>query len=91
MVPPSLAVTSPKAPQDFGSTALAAAMTFAVAVAAFALGGHWLDGRLDTSPVFLVVGCLLGVAGGMLHMIRRLAPPRATPRGDDPDGRKSGR
>jgi F0F1-type ATP synthase assembly protein I len=61
---------------DYGSNALAAAMTFAVAVAAFALAGHWVDGKLATTPVFLVVGCLLGCAGGMLHMLRRLAPRR---------------
>ncbi len=59
---------------DYGTHALAAAMTFALAVALFAYGGSWLDDKLGTSPLFLVVGCLLGAAGGMLHMISRLAP-----------------
>ncbi len=64
---------APRAP-DYGTHALAAAMTFAVAVAVFAYGGSFVDDKLGTSPVFLVTGCLLGVAGGMLHMISRLAP-----------------
>jgi len=76
---------------DFGSNVLAAALTFAVAVAAFALGGHWLDGRLDTSPIFLIVGCLLGTAGGMLHLVRRLTRPSpAPPGGATPPDRAKG-
>lgn len=59
---------------DYGSNALAAAMTFALAVALFALAGSWIDRRLGTSPIFLVLGFLLGTAGGMLHLIGRLAP-----------------
>ena len=31
----------------------------------FILGGSWLDGYLDTSPLFIIVGSLVGVAGGL--------------------------
>ena len=75
---------------DYGSNALAAAMTFAVAVAAFAVGGHWLDGKLGSSPAFLIVGCLLGCAGGMLHLIRRLAPTRPGARRKAPQQGREG-
>jgi len=61
-------------PSDYGTKALSAAMTFALAVALFALLGHWADGKLGTSPILLVVGFLLGTAGGMLHLLSRLAP-----------------
>jgi ATP synthase protein I len=42
----------------------------AVTVAA-ALGlGHWLDGRLGTDPIFLVVGGVLGVAAALYNFFR---------------------
>ena len=31
----------------------------------FILGGSWLDGYLGTSPLFIIVGSLVGVAGGL--------------------------
>ncbi|HEY8438801.1 MAG TPA: AtpZ/AtpI family protein [Candidatus Limnocylindrales bacterium] len=39
-----------------------------------ALGGHWLDGQLGTSPILLIVGFLLGAAVGarlMYQLINR--------------------
>lgn len=63
----------PAAP-DYGSNALAAALTFAVAVGLFTLLGGWADGKLGTAPLFLVLGFLLGAAGGLLHLLSRLAP-----------------
>ncbi|MBI2027387.1 MAG: AtpZ/AtpI family protein [Deltaproteobacteria bacterium] len=35
-------------------------------------GGHWLDGRLHTAPVLLLVGCLLGLIVGMITFVRGL-------------------
>lgn len=60
--------------QDLGANALAASLTFALAVALFTLGGWWLDEKLGTRVVFVIVGFLVGAAGGMLHLITRLAP-----------------
>jgi F0F1-type ATP synthase assembly protein I len=54
--------------------ALSAGLTFAAAVAMFALGGNWLDDRLGTQPLCILLGMLLGMVGGTLHLLRVLAP-----------------
>jgi ATP synthase protein I len=33
-------------------------------------GGRWLDSYLDTAPLFLVIGLLLGLATGIYAMLR---------------------
>ncbi|MCA8977386.1 MAG: AtpZ/AtpI family protein [Planctomycetes bacterium] len=43
-------------------------------MALFAYGGLWLDTRFGTKPWCLLVSVLLGILGGMLHVIRVLAP-----------------
>lgn len=67
-----MTASTPK-PSD-SSRALGAGLTFAVTVALFALGGVWLDGKLATSPWFVLVGSLLGIFGGAIHVIQELAP-----------------
>mgnify|MGYP003574175736 FL=1 len=42
----------------------------AATIALFCSGGYELDGWLDTTPTFLLVGSLLGVASGMYYVIR---------------------
>lgn len=59
---------------DRGSDAIGAALTFAVAVALFAWLGHLGDGALGSSPILMIVGVLLGLVGGFLHVLRVLAP-----------------
>ena len=54
--------------------ALGASLTFAAVVALFALGGLWLDTRLATSPLFVLIGILLGLVGGTIHLLRVVAP-----------------
>lgn len=49
-------------------------ITLALATAAFALLGRWADARLSTAPVFVILGAILGFAGGFYHMIRELLP-----------------
>ena len=49
-------------------------MTLAVSVGVFAYGGLWLDRQLGTKPWFLLLMVLLGTVGGMLHLIREVAP-----------------
>lgn len=53
---------------------MGAGLTLAVSVGLFAYGGLWLDARFGTKPwlLLLCVGC--GIAGGILHLIRVLAP-----------------
>jgi F0F1-type ATP synthase assembly protein I len=45
-----------------------------VTTLAGALGGHWIDGQLGTSPIFIVVGLLAGLgigAFGVYRLIQR--------------------
>lgn len=58
----------------YGTRALGAGLTLAVSVGLFAYSGLWLDARLGTKPWCLLacVGC--GIGGGILHLIRVLAP-----------------
>jgi len=37
-------------------------------------GGLWLDGRLNTRPIFVIVGLLLGVALAIYGVYRMLLP-----------------
>lgn len=57
-----------------GSRAFGAGLTLAVSVGLFAYGGLWLDTKFGTKPWLLVLCVLCGIAGGMLHLIRVLAP-----------------
>jgi len=54
--------------------ALGAGLTLAVSVGLFAYGGLWLDVRLGTTPWLLLLGVGCGITGGLLHLIRVLAP-----------------
>lgn len=47
-------------------------LQFAVAICLFAYVGAWLDRRVGTSPLFLIVGVFLGAGGGFYSMIRRV-------------------
>ena len=48
-------------------------MTLAVTVLAGLGAGYWLDGRLGTRPVFLLLGGGVGVGVGMYHFIASVA------------------
>jgi F0F1-type ATP synthase assembly protein I len=43
-----------------------------LATALFALGGNWIDGRLGTKPLFVLMGTFLGFGGGFWSMYSRL-------------------
>lgn len=47
-------------------------LTLGATLAVFAYLGYRLDAWLDCSPFGLVAGCLAGLAGGMLHVVRRV-------------------
>ncbi len=53
---------------------LGAGLTLAVAVGLFAYGGLWLDARFGTKPWLLLLCVVFGIVGGILHLIRVLAP-----------------
>lgn len=47
-------------------------LQFGAAIVLFALAGHWLDGKISTTPLFLVLGVLLGFAGGTISLVRQV-------------------
>ncbi len=47
--------------------------TLAVTVLAGIGAGYWLDRRLGSQPVFLLVGSCVGVAVAMLHFFRSVS------------------
>jgi F0F1-type ATP synthase assembly protein I len=53
----------------------AAGLQFAVALVLFALGGDWLDDRLGTAPLFLLLGVFGGGAAAFYGMYRKLMAP----------------
>ncbi|MFN3240228.1 MAG: AtpZ/AtpI family protein [Planctomycetota bacterium] len=57
-----------------GQRAIGAGLTLAVSVGVFAYGGIWLDRQFGTKPWLLLLLVLLGIVGGMLHLIREVAP-----------------
>lgn len=64
-------------------------ITLALATAAFALLGRWADARLSTAPLFVILGAILGFAGGFYHMIHELLPGglgTGPKNGDDREG-----
>ena len=50
--------------------------TLAVTVLAGLGGGYWLDGRLSTRPVFLLLGGTLGLGAGLYHFFKIVAGPQ---------------
>ena len=53
---------------------LGAGLTLAVSVGLFAYGGLWLDQQWGTKPWMLLLCVVCGIVGGILHLIRVLAP-----------------
>jgi F0F1-type ATP synthase assembly protein I len=45
-------------------------ITLAVSVVLGYFAGHWLDERLNTSPVFTLIGVLLGLVAAVLNTVR---------------------
>lgn len=63
----------------------------AVSVGLFAYGGYWLDQRWGLVPLFTLLGVLLGFCGGLIHLLRVVAPellpftPKSRPDAGDAD------
>ena len=45
---------------------------FAVTILVFVAGGWWLDGRLGTTPIFILLGMLLGAVAAFYKLYRTL-------------------
>jgi ATP synthase protein I len=46
----------------------------AIAIVLGAWGGHWLDGKFDTGPLWLITGLILGIAVAVLGVYNMLKP-----------------
>jgi len=55
-----------------GVAAAGAGLQFAASLVVFVFVGQWLDRRLGTAPVFLLVGVFVGGGGSFYSMYRRL-------------------
>ena len=56
----------------------------AIAILAPTLGGVWLDGKLGTAPLFLLVGVILGVVVGFYGTYKMASSYLSSPpRSDD--------
>ena len=45
-------------------------MVIGLEMALPAAGGHWLDLRAGTAPIFVILGAMLGFAAGMFHLLQ---------------------
>jgi ATP synthase protein I len=44
----------------------------AAAVIVFVFLGRWLDDELDTKPLYMVIGAIVGISGGMIKFYRSI-------------------
>jgi F0F1-type ATP synthase assembly protein I len=59
-------------PRSTAAVAAGAGLQFAVTLVVFVFLGQWLDRRLGTAPVFLLVCVFLGAGGSIYAMYRTL-------------------
>lgn len=60
-----------------GTSYAGAGLQFAVALVVFVLAGDWLDDKLGTSPLFLLLGVFGGGAAAFYSMYRKLMAPHS--------------
>ena len=68
-----------------GSEFASLGIAMGLAIALLAVGGNWLDNRLGTAPLFVLLGVFAGFAGGCYSLFGRLAAQRARSAGADVD------
>ena len=69
-----------------GSEFASLGIAMGLAIALLAVGGNWLDNRLGTAPLFVLLGVFAGFAGGCYSMFGRLAAQRERAAADETDG-----
>ncbi len=60
-------------------------MSFAASALLFLLGGHWLDGKLGTSPLLALLGMFVGAAVGFWSLYSHVSGIRDQPADPDED------
>lgn len=63
----------PGAPAPSASEFAGIGLQFAAAVVLFLLVGQWLDRKLGTSPVFVIVGVFVGASAAFYSMYRKIS------------------
>lgn len=60
-----------------------------ISILVFLFAGRWLDDRLGTSPLLLILGVFVGFGASFYSLYRRLNPPRdgGNGRPNPPEGR----
>ena len=65
--------TDPESGEELSlSTFAGAGIQFAVAIVFFLLAGQWVDRKLGTSPVFLLIGVFIGGSAAFYSLYRRI-------------------
>jgi F0F1-type ATP synthase assembly protein I len=47
-------------------------LTWALSTLLFLLGGWWLDGKVGTTPLFLILGAFVGAGAGFYSLYRHI-------------------
>ena len=59
-----------------GAEMATAGIELGLIFAILAIGGWWLDRKFGTSPLLLLIGCFIGIIGGLYRLIRRASAGR---------------
>lgn len=72
--PPDHGANKPKATSSIAGAGAYAGMglTFALSILLFVWVGQWVDDKLGTSPLFLILGTFIGAGAGFYSIYRRL-------------------
>jgi F0F1-type ATP synthase assembly protein I len=63
---------SPAAPMAGAGAVAGMGLQYAISILLFLLAGQWIDGKLGTEPLFLIVFVFLGAGGSFYSIYRKL-------------------
>ena len=76
-----------RAPSPGGADMMGAGVQLAVSIVVFLYAGRWLDARLGTEPLMLLLGVFVGFGASFYSIYRRLVPPSDRGRRRPPEER----
>jgi F0F1-type ATP synthase assembly protein I len=60
-------------------------LTWALSTLLFLLGGWWLDGKVGTTPLFMILGAFVGAGAGFYSLYRHIVvEPRERDKDTEP-------